>query len=88
MKIAICDDEPIYIETTSRLLQKWAGEHGIEMQIFTYDNGDDLIAAHTDECMDLILLDVIMPLLNGIDTAAELRANRTGCSHYFSNFLP
>lgn len=46
MKIAICDDEPIYIETTSRLLQKWAGEHGIEMQIFTYDNGDDLIAAH------------------------------------------
>ena len=75
MKIAICDDEPIYIETTSRLLQKWAGEHGIEMQIFTYDNGDDLIAAHTDECMDLILLDVIMPLLNGIDTAAELRAN-------------
>lgn len=30
MKIAICDDEPIYIETTSRLLQKWAGEHGIE----------------------------------------------------------
>ena len=39
MKIAICDDEPIYIETTSRLLQKWAGEHGIEMQIFTYDNG-------------------------------------------------
>ncbi len=75
MKIAICDDEPIYIETTSRLLQKWAGEHGIEMQIFTYDNGDDLIAAHTEECMDLILLDVIMPLLNGIDTAAELRAN-------------
>ena len=67
MKIAICDDEPIYIETTSSLLQKWAGEHGIEMQIFTYDNGDDLIAAHTDECMDLILLDVIMPLLNGID---------------------
>ena len=64
MKIAICDDEPIYIETTSSLLQKWAGEHGIEMQIFTYDNGDDLIAAHTDECMDLILLDVIMPLLN------------------------
>ena len=56
MKIAICDDDPIYIATTSRLLQKWAGEHGIEMQIFTYDNGDDLIAAHTDECMDLILL--------------------------------
>lgn len=58
------------------------------MQIFTYDNGDDLIAAHTDECMDLILLDVIMPLLNGIDTAAELRANGQDVSHYFSNFLP
>lgn len=38
-----------------------------------FTNGDDLIAAHRNDCMDLIILDVIMPLLNGMDVARELR---------------
>lgn len=75
MKIAICDDEEQYIHTLCPLLEKWAKQHDITLTIYPFTNGDELIDAHKNKCMDLIILDVIMPLLNGINTARELREN-------------
>ena len=43
----------------------------IKLTLYRFTNGDDLIAAHQSECMDFIFLDIIMPLLNGIDAARE-----------------
>lgn len=73
MKIAICDDERQLIDTVCQILEQWADRHNISLSLCRFTNGDDLITAHRNECMDLIILDVIMPLLNGIDTAKELR---------------
>lgn len=77
MKIAICDDEPTFINATCDLLQEWATMHSLPLTLYRFTNGDDLLAAHHQYCMDLILLDVVMPLLNGIDTARELRQKDT-----------
>ena len=70
--------------------RKWAGEHGIEMQIFTYDNGDDLIAAHTDECICLLYTSVYSrlntssePAVNGESTVLIDPLNKT-CLLYTS----
>ena len=73
MKIAICDDEIHFIDAICPLLEQWAKERGIKLTLYRFTNGDDLIAAHQSECMDLIFLDIIMPLLNGIDAAREFR---------------
>lgn len=73
MKIAICDDEIQFVDTVCSLLDQWAKKHEIKLTLHRFTNGDDLIAAHQNEYMDLIILDVIMPLLSGIDTAKELR---------------
>ena len=73
MRIAICDDEKIFLNKVTDLVEKWADQHRIDAHIYKFSNGDDLLRGHADECMDLIILDVIMPLLNGIDTARELR---------------
>lgn len=73
MKIAICDDEMHFIDALCPLLEQWAKERGIKLMLYRFTNGDDLIAAHQSECMDLIFLDIIMPLLNGIDAAREFR---------------
>lgn len=75
MKIAICDDEIQFTDALGPLLMEWAEKHDIRLTLYPFTNGDDLIAAHCNECMDLIILDVIMPLLNGMDTARELRNN-------------
>ena len=73
MKIAICDDEIQFTNTLCPLLERWAEKHGIRLTLCSFTNGDDLIASQRNECVDLIILDVLMPLLNGIDTARELR---------------
>ena len=73
MKIAICDDEKQFIDAICPLLEQWAARNAIKLTLYCFTNGDDLIAAHQNKCMDLIILDVIMPLLNGMDTAGELR---------------
>lgn len=75
MKIAICDDEKQFIHILCPLLEKWAKEHNISLMLYSFTDGDELIDAHKNECMDLIILDIIMPLLNGIDAARELREN-------------
>lgn len=73
MKIAICDDEMHFIDSLCPLLEQWAKERGIKLTLYRFTNGDDLIAAHQSKCMDLIFLDIIMPLLSGIDAAREFR---------------
>lgn len=73
MKIAICDDEKQFMDAICPLLEQWAARNAIKLTLYCFTNGDDLIAAHRNKCMDLIILDIIMPLLNGMDTARELR---------------
>ena len=73
MKVAICDDQECFLEDTHRLLDQWGHENNIPMNVAEFSNGDDLIRAQQEQSMDLIILDVIMPLLNGIDTAKEVR---------------
>ena len=75
MKIAICDDDIQFIDTTCLLLEKWANEHGIPLTLYRLQSGDSLILTLQKECIDLIFLDVVMPMLNGIETARELRNN-------------
>ena len=45
----------------------------IALTLYHFSDGDELLRAHQKHCMDLIILDIIMPLLSGLDTAKELR---------------
>lgn len=73
MNIAICDDEKQFIDAICPLLEHWAARNAINLTIYRFTNGDDLIIAQQNMRMDLVILDIIMPLLNGMDTARELR---------------
>ena len=73
VKIAICDDETEFLDLLSDSLDSWCRAHQLTLQLYRFTNGDELISAHKAYGMDLILLDMIMPLLSGMDTARELR---------------
>lgn len=77
LKIAICDDNTSALQNTSRLIRDWSAQREIPVDIFTFDNGDELIKENSSRHMDIIFLDIIMPLLNGMDTAKELRLEDT-----------
>lgn len=54
------------------LLMQWPNrpEH---LFIDTFSDGDSLIGAHSKKPYDILFLDVMMPLLSGIEAAAEIR---------------
>ncbi len=66
-KILLIDDEQDILEILSYNLEK----EGYE--VFTADNGNDGIKKAIDIVPDLILLDVMMPEKDGIETCQELR---------------
>ncbi len=73
LRIAICDDEEKCLLDTKRMLEKWSAATSSQLEIDCFDNGDTLIRESNIVQYDIVFLDIIMPLLNGMDTAKELR---------------
>ena len=72
IRIGICDDSSAFLQQTKFMIDHWDNRpQGIVTELF--GDGDALILAHSKNPFDIILLDVVMPLLNGIETAKELR---------------
>ena len=74
LRIAICDDEENCLLDTKRMLEKWSAVTSSQLQIDCFDNGDTLIRESNLVYYDIVFLDIIMPLLNGMDVAKELRS--------------
>ena len=75
LKIAVCDDEPAHLEKTTELLVAYFRAHpALTGEIFRFSNGRVLLAeAEKRGGFDVYILDIIMPELNGIQTAQRLR---------------
>ena len=73
IRIAICDDSYAFLQQTKFMIQHWESPVAKEIVTESFEDGDALLAAHTKNPFDIILLDIVMPLLNGIDAAKELR---------------
>ncbi len=74
MRIAICDDDKVCRDAAKAQIDKWLSMSSISSQILIFNSGNDLIKESRCNPIDIIFLDVVMPLVNGIDTAKEIRA--------------
>ena len=77
IRIAICDDSPAFLQQTKFLIQHWDSPVARNIAIELFEDGDTLLLAHAKSPFDIIFLDIVMPLLNGIDAAKELREKDT-----------
>jgi len=68
-KILIVDDEPINVKILQRKLEK-AG-----YEILTAGNGVECLESVSQVLPDLILLDVMMPEMDGVETCKKLKEN-------------
>lgn len=72
MRIAICDDDGDFLSRAGGWISQWGqGRNAFSLQLFS--DGDALLSSHSAAPFDIIFLDMVMPLLSGMDTARELR---------------
>ena len=88
IRIAVCDDSPKFLEQVSDMVERWSEQSGIPTEIYRFDNGDALLAKNAVTHMDIIFLDIIMPLQSGIDTAKELRLSDNAVKIIFLTSSP
>ena len=78
LKIIACDDDVVFLDRLHRMIDRWSSETGTAVDVALVTRGEDLLARHAASRADIILLDMIMPLVNGMDTARELRQALVG----------
>lgn len=71
-RAAIIDDDVQFSETIRTYLERYAKENEKQISVVIYSNGVDFISNYKPQ-YDMILMDIEMPGLNGLETAAELR---------------
>ena len=74
LKLAICDDEKIYIDKISNLVKLYSEKKAVEIDICTFEKSFDLLdSIESGELYDAYLLDIYMPGISGLSVAEELR---------------
>jgi len=74
VKIAICDDEKVFRESTATSIERLFKERNIQCRVYDFENGEKLIAGYSETRFDAVFLDIEMPLMDGFETAKKLMA--------------
>ena len=72
IRIAVCDDMAEFLEQMVSALEQWP-EKPVSFQVEAFTDADSLLNAHNAKPFNILFLDIIMPLLSGMEAARELR---------------
>ena len=72
LKVLLAEDHPV----NQRVVQLILGEYGVE--VVTVENGADAVAAFNLDRYDLILMDMQMPVMDGLAATRAIRAIEAG----------
>ena len=74
MYLAVCDDQDKELETLAALLETWQRERKTPLRWRSFRSAGQLLEAARRERFTLYLLDVIMPGMDGMEAAQEIRS--------------
>ena len=74
IKIAICEDSDIERKVLKRLIAFFMSERGLAYELETFENAEELIDGYENHPFDLILLDIHMGKIDGVEAGRRLRA--------------
>lgn len=75
IRIAICDDDDKQIVLLRRLLGEWSEKRSAALVIDEYISAESFLFSYPDKPCDLILLDIEMKKINGMELVKKLRAD-------------
>lgn len=72
VRIAIVEDEDIYVEKLREYLEEYQKEFGETLEITVYRDGDGIVSQYQAQ-FDIILMDIQMKFMDGMSAAEEIR---------------
>lgn len=73
MYIAVCDDQAEELSALTALLDQWQAERHFPLRYHTFRSAAGMLDVAQSERFSLYLLDVMMPGIDGMDAAREIR---------------
>lgn len=76
-QIAICDDEQSELDSLASLAAEWGAASGHVCRIRTFLSAEAFLFEYAEELYDILLLDVEMKGMSGIELARRIRCDNT-----------
>lgn len=73
LRIAICDDQPRELEVINEYITEYLDTHTLEAELKEFSHPDKLLTATESERFHLYILDIVMPMVNGLELGKEIR---------------
>lgn len=73
IKVAVCDDNKVFLDVLCRMAKRRLTKCNISYQIRDYLSGSVFLEHHKKEPFDVVLLDIVMPDMDGFQVAKEIR---------------
>ncbi len=74
MYIALCDDHKNELDEVISSVNKWIRTQNINVNLRSFSCASELLDAIEKESFSLFILDIIMPGINGLDAARDIRS--------------
>ena len=73
IRIAICDDMPQELQSLVSLTNQYLTANGLDAEVTKFSHPDELLNAIEAESFHLYILDIVMPMVNGLELGKEIR---------------
>ena len=73
LRVGICDDEKSVIEILQQCMEQYQMHQDVELEVESFTNGNELLAMNRVNPYHVVLLDVEMPEIDGLEVARRLR---------------
>ncbi len=91
-KIALCDDDKLELDYLTDLVRKWGHRKNVSITLEAFQNSSSFLFALSDLELDIVLLDIEMPEISGLELAEKIKARNdhtqiifvSGYSEYIS----
>ncbi len=88
LKIAICDDDQLELLTISSLVEAYRHKRKVDLTYTSFQSATELLSSMHRGDYDVLLLDVLMPGVNGMQAAHEIRGYNDKVEIVFMTFSP
>lgn len=73
LQIAVCDDNPQELAVLAALLNEYSLHQGLPFDVWQFSHPDALLSALEKQHFSLYILDIVMPMLDGIAVGKMIR---------------